>query len=97
MAQKMAELRVDVPNTLEPTFANNIIINHKDDEFCLTFIQTIPHANVAKAKAIIAITPQHAKRLLNALQENIKKYEGRFGEIKLPEVPKEGAPTTYIG
>jgi len=97
MAQKMPELRVDVPSTLEPTFANNIIINHKDDEFCLTFIQTIPQANVAKAKAIIAVTPQHAKRLLNALQANIKKYEDKFGEIKLPEVPKEGAPTTYIG
>ena len=88
---------MDLPSTLEPTFANNIVINHKDDEFCLTFMQTIPNTNVAKVKAIVAITPPHAKRLLRALDENVKKYESRFGEIKLPEAPKEGGPTTYIG
>lgn len=87
--KKKAELNVIVPDALEPTFANSIRITHKDDEFSLMFVQTIPNTDQARAKAIISITPQHAKRLLKALKSNIKIYEGRYGKIKLVEEPEK--------
>lgn len=86
--EKTPELNVDLPSILEPVFSNAIQISHKDDEFTLTFIHIIPNTNRGKVKAIVALTPQHTKRLLRALDENIKKYESTFGEIRLIEETK---------
>jgi hypothetical protein len=83
--KEQKEINVKIPSNLEPVYANSIRIDHKDDEFTLSFFQMVPMVNKGHMKAIVAITPQHAKRLLKALQDNIRKYEDRFGEIELPE------------
>ncbi|MDY6965592.1 MAG: DUF3467 domain-containing protein [Halobacteriota archaeon] len=85
------EINVEIPGNLQPVYSNSIQINHKDDEFTLSFVQMIPMTNKGHMKAVVAITPKHAKRLLRALQDNIKKYEGRFGEIELPEEKNKSA------
>ncbi|MFT4834486.1 MAG: hypothetical protein ACJA0X_000310 [Cyclobacteriaceae bacterium] len=75
--------------TAEGVYANLAMIAHSSSEFVIDFIRLMPGVPKAKVKSRIVITPEHAKRLLNALQDNIKKYENTFGDIKsIDEAPK---------
>ena len=65
----------------EGTYANLAMIAHSNSEFVIDFIRMMPGTPKAKVKSRIVITPEHAKRLTKALQENIKKYEENFGTI----------------
>lgn len=89
---KKPEINIEIPGNLQPVYSNSIQINHKDDEFTLSFVQMIPMTNKGHMKAIVAITPQHAKRLLRALKDNVDKFEGRFGEISLSEDKNKNYP-----
>ena len=71
----------------EGVYSNLAIISHSPSEFVLDFIRIMPNVTKAKVKSRIILTPQHAKRLLNALSDNIKKYESQFGLIDEPEQP----------
>ena len=66
----------------EGSYSNLAIINHSPSEFVLDFIQMMPGVPKARVKSRIILTPQHAKRLMKALNENITKFEGQHGEIK---------------
>ncbi|MEM9895138.1 MAG: DUF3467 domain-containing protein [Bacteroidota bacterium] len=68
--------------TAEGVYANLAMIAHSSSEFVIDFIRLMPGVPKAKVKSRIVITPEHAKRLLNALQDNIQKYESTFGEVK---------------
>ena len=73
----------------EGVYANLAMIAHSNSEFVIDFIRLMPGVPKAKVKSRIVITPEHAKRLLNALNDNIKKYEETFGPIKkTEEAPK---------
>ena len=75
--------------TAEGIYANLAMIAHSSSEFVVDFIRLMPGVPKAKVKSRIVITPEHAKRLLKALQENIEKYEKTFGPIKqVEESPK---------
>ncbi len=75
--------------TAEGVYANLAMIAHSSSEFVIDFIRLMPGVPKAKVKSRIVITPEHAKRLLNALQDNINKYEDTFGDIKsVDEAPK---------
>ncbi len=65
----------------EGIYSNLAIITHSNQEFILDFIKMMPGIPKAKVKARIVLTPQHAKRFLKALNENIKKFESLNGEI----------------
>ncbi len=65
------------------TYSNLAVIAHSSSEFVVDFIRVVPNFPKAKVKSRIILTPEHAKRLLMALNDNIKKYESQFGEIKL--------------
>ncbi len=67
----------------EGIYSNLAIITHSPAEFILDFTRVVPGAPKAKVHARIITTPQHAKMLLRALQENIEKFENKFGEIKV--------------
>ncbi len=69
----------------EGTYANLAMIAHSNSEFVIDFIRLMPGVPKAKVKSRIIITPEHAKRLLMALKDNIKKYEESFGSIKQVE------------
>lgn len=75
--------------TAEGIYANLAMIAHSSSEFVIDFIRLMPGVPKAKVKSRIVITPEHAKRLLNALEENIDKYEATFGEVKqVEEMPR---------
>jgi hypothetical protein len=67
----------------EGIYSNFVLIAHSPSEFILDFARMLPGLPKAKVFARIVMTPQHAKLLYNALEENIKKYEDRFGRVKL--------------
>lgn len=75
--------------TAEGVYANLAMIAHSSSEFVIDFIRLMPGVPKAKVKSRIVITPEHAKRLLHALEDNIQKYESHFGEVKqTEEMPK---------
>lgn len=69
----------------EGTYSNLAVITHSHAEFIIDFIKMLPGIPKAKVKSRIILTPQHAKRLLRALQDNISKFETMHGTIKEPE------------
>ena len=80
--QLQIELKEDVA---EGTYANLAIIAHSTSEFVFDFVRMMPGVNKAKVKSRIVMTPEHAKRLALALQDNLMRYEAQFGEISIPE------------
>jgi len=66
-------------------YSNLAIITHSNSEFVLDFVKVMPGVPKAKVKARILLTPQHAKRLMAALQDNIQKFESVHGTIKQTE------------
>ena|SRR5690606_33956138 len=66
----------------EGIYSNLAVINHSPTEFVVDFIQLMPGVPKAKVKSRIILTPHHAKRLVNALAENVRRYESQFGEVK---------------
>ncbi len=67
----------------EGIYSNLALITHSPAEFVIDFTRMLPGVPKTKVYARIIMTPQHAKSLLLALQENVGKYESQFGEIKL--------------
>lgn len=72
----------------EGVYANLAMIAHSNSEFVIDFIRLMPGVPKAKVKSRIVVTPEHAKRLLAALSDNINKYEAVHGPIK----QTDGAP-----
>ena len=82
------QLNIELPEDVaEGVYSNLALINHSPSEFVLDFIRMMPNVPQAKVKARIVLTPQHAKRLLNALADNVRKFEDNFGPIKDPKQP----------
>jgi hypothetical protein len=75
------EISVNIPPTLDPVYSNMIQIAFKDDEFTFMFLHQLPQVNQARAKAIVSITPNHAKNLLAVLTKTVQEYETKFGAI----------------
>ncbi len=74
----------------EGTYSNLVMIAHSPEEFILDFIRVMPGLPQARVKSRIIVTPQHARRLLHALEDNIARYERAFGEIDEVSSPGEG-------
>lgn len=86
--KKPNQLNIELTEeTAEGIYANLAMIAHSSSEFVIDFIRLMPGVSKAKVKSRIVITPEHAKRLLFALQENVTKYEANFGPIKQAEEP----------
>ena len=80
----------------EGIYSNLAIINHSASEFVVDYVCIMPGAPKAKVKSRIVLTPQHAKRLVKALAENIHRFEMVHGEIKdteQPPIPLNFGPT----
>jgi hypothetical protein len=75
------------PEVAEGQYSNLAMINHSSSEFVIDFAHMLPIAPPQIFSRVI-MAPEHAKRLLFALQENIMRYEKEFGEIKLPAAPQ---------
>lgn len=86
------ELKEDVA---QGTYANLAVISHSTSEFILDFVRVMPGLPKANVQSRIVLTPEHAKRLLFALQDNVKKYEANWGPIRMPE-QMQGGSKTYV-
>ncbi|WP_228853704.1 DUF3467 domain-containing protein [Aegicerativicinus sediminis] len=83
-------------NVAEGTYSNLAIINHSVSEFVVDFVSIMPGTPKSKVKSRIILTPQHAKRLLKALKDNVQRFENAHGEIKdyeQPPIPLNFGPT----
>ena len=77
-------------------YSNLAIITHSNSEFVIDFVKILPGIPKAKVKSRIILTPQHAKRLLNALTDNVVKFEAANGEIALGS-KNDGFPPINFG
>lgn len=81
----------------EGIYSNLAVITHSNSEFVLDFIRVMPGVPKAKVKSRIVLTPDHAKRLMNALEDNIAKFEMVNGTIKVGGDHNGGMPFTFGG
>lgn len=82
MEQKKNEIKIELsPEVASGHYANLAIINHSPNEVFVDFIAVTPNTPQAKVQSRIIMTPENAKNLLYALNENIQKYENTYGEI----------------
>jgi len=77
------------------TYSNLAMITHSPSEFVFDFIAVMPGVPKARVVKRLVLTPDHAKRLMTALQENVKKYEDQFGTINAKDRP--GFPMNFRG
>ncbi|MCF8272474.1 MAG: DUF3467 domain-containing protein [Flavobacteriaceae bacterium] len=96
-APKPGQINIELDEAVaEGTYSNLAIINHSVSEFVVDFVNIMPGVPKNKVKSRIILTPQHAKRLLKALGENISRFESAHGEIKdyeQPPIPLNFGPT----
>ena len=77
------QLNIEISEEVaEGTYANLAIITHSHAEFVIDFVNVMPGTPKSKVKSRIIFTPQHAKRCMKALIDNVQKYESLNGEIK---------------
>ena len=82
--QKDNGLQIELNDEVaQGTYSNLAVIAHSSSEFVVDFIRVMPGVPKAKVQSRIVLTPEHAKRLMMALIDNVKKYENQFGEINL--------------
>ena len=81
----------------EGVYANLAVITHSSSEFVLDFIRVMPGVPKAKVKSRIVLTPDHAKRLLAALEDNIAKFEMNNGNIVVGNNDNNGMPFNFGG
>ncbi|MDY0089733.1 MAG: DUF3467 domain-containing protein [Flavobacteriaceae bacterium] len=95
--QQQGQINIELDEaTAQGIYSNLAIINHSHSEFVLDFVALMPGIPKAKVKSRIILTPQHAKRLLKAIGENIQRFEATHGEIKdseQPPIPLNFGPT----
>ncbi|MGX8695341.1 MAG: DUF3467 domain-containing protein [Prevotella sp.] len=77
------------PDKAQGEYANFAIITHSSSEFIVDFARMMPGLQKAQVRSRVILAPEHAKRLLGALQENIMRYERTFGQIKIPQSNQE--------
>lgn len=72
--------------TAQGIYSNLAVITHSSSEFIIDFVRIVPGVPKAKVKSRIILTPEHAKRLLLALKDNLTKFESQFGTVKVNEL-----------
>lgn len=92
--KKTAEIKIEIDEqTSNGIYSNLALITHSESEFILDFIFFQPQNQKAKVRSRIITSPAHIKKIITALQDNIAKYEAKFGQIK--EVnPQSMSPKT---
>ncbi len=87
MNGQQQQIQVEADNeTLKGKYSNNLMISHTKEEFVLDFMLIHPPKGLLTSRVLTS--PGHAKRILAALADNIKKYESKFGTLQASEPPK---------
>lgn len=78
------QIQIELPEDIaQGTYANLAVITHSSSEFVVDFIRVLPGVPKPKVQSRIILTPEHAKRLILALTDNINQYERMCGQIKV--------------
>jgi hypothetical protein len=81
------EVKINFPPELQGgVYSNNMVVSHTKEEFVLDFLMVAPPAGTVTARVVVS--PGHMKRILEALRDNISKYEKTFGTIQIAEEPR---------
>ena len=95
--QKQGQINIELDEKVaQGIYSNLAIINHSVSEFVIDYVSIMPGVPKSKVKSRIILTPQHAKRFLKALNENVNRFENAHGEIKdydQPPMPLNFGPT----
>jgi hypothetical protein len=83
---RKVQIQVD-DSVAQGAYVNLTLVNHTETEFVMDFIYVQPHEPRAKVRSRIISSPKHAKRLLLALQDNMRKYEERWGTVEAAPLP----------
>lgn len=95
---KGQKINIELPeDKAEGIYSNLAVITHSPSEFVVDFIRMMPGIPKAKVQSRIILTPQHAKRLMSALQDNINKFESMHGPIKVTKGPQNMMPMNFGG
>ena len=87
MANDKQEIKVNFPEKLQGgVYSNNMIVTHTREEFVMDYLMVVPPAGAVTARIIVS--PGHMKRIVAALNDNIQKYEQKFGQIVAAEEPR---------
>ncbi|HLF25243.1 MAG TPA: DUF3467 domain-containing protein [Anaerolineae bacterium] len=78
------QINIEVPADLEAIYSNFALITFSPSEVIVDFARVLPNTPKSKVHVRILMTPMHAKLLLNALTDSLRKYETQFGEIRMP-------------
>lgn len=100
MSENMEEHQINIELTeevAEGIYSNLAIISHSNAEFILDFIKIMPGVQKGKVKSRIILTPQHAKKLMMVLQENVARFEAQNGSIKDLNDGPAGIPMNFGG
>jgi hypothetical protein len=81
------QLKLEADRDLKSTYSNTVVISHTQHEVVFDFVQVVPSDPRARVLDRVIMTPAHAKMFLQALAENVARYEGRFGNISVPLRP----------
>lgn len=95
--EKRRKIKLEMPKEPNATYANTVMISHTQHEVFCDFIQIIPQEQRARVQKRIVMTPAHAKMFLRAMEENLRRYEDRHGEIELPPRPESLADQLFRG
>jgi len=99
--KKSQQIKIEIDEkTGQGDYVNFAVVTHSIAEFILDFIKVLPGVPKSKVKSRIIISPVHAKTFSKALQDNIGKFEKKYGEIKTPhrdvssvfKLPKDKLP-----
>lgn len=82
-------LEIELKETVaEGVYANMTVLAHSPSEFVIDFISVLPGVTKGQVRSRVIMAPEHVKRLMYVLQDNISRYESLFGEIKMPGMEK---------
>lgn len=92
--QQNGQFQIELtPDVAQGVYANMALIAHSSSEVIVDFVRMLPGLPKANVQSRIILSPEHAKRLMYALQDNIMRYEKTFGQIRVPEAgPRTVAP-----
>tara|TARA_B100001250_G_C19699554_1_gene744133 strand:- start:269 stop:598 length:330 start_codon:yes stop_codon:yes gene_type:complete len=83
--KKKHQIKIELEDNIgQGEYVNFAIVTHSPAEFVMDFIRVLPGMTKSKVKSRLIMAPMHAKTLMQALQDNIQKFENKFGEIKTP-------------
>lgn len=89
MSENNKQIQIEIdPETANGKYSNLVVVNHSISEFVLDFVSVLPGVSKAKVQSRVILSPEHAKRLLLALQENISKFENSHDPKEINDLYK---------